>query len=89
MSRRRTGTRYVPVTISLKPSMVDDIEAKLGPKQSRSAWIAKAIQNELKIDDGPVPLSDRSTMRLLSEVRHRPDINGEMKGIIEYWLTKL
>ena len=89
MSRRRTGTRYVPITISLKPSMVDDIEATLGPKQSRSAWISKAITQKLEDDEHAVPLSDRSTVRLLSEIRHRPDINGEMRGIIEYWLTKL
>lgn len=89
MSRRRTGARYVPITISLEPKLIDTIESKLGPKQSRSAWIAKAIMAQLRDDDGAVPLSERSTSRLLSEIRHRQDINGEMKGIIEYWLTKL
>ena len=88
MSRRRTGTRYVPITISLKPSMVDDIEATLGPKQSRSQWIADAIAKKMD-DDDHIPLSAHTTGRLLSEIRHRTDINGEMKGIIEYWLTKL
>jgi hypothetical protein len=47
MSRRRTGTRYVPITISLKPSMIDEIEAKLNAKQSRSEWIAGAIEVKL------------------------------------------
>ena len=89
MSRRRTGTRYVPITISLKPSMVDNIEVELGAKQSRSQWIAKAIDQKLSDDDGAVSLPEYSTMRLLSEVRQRTDINGEMKGIIEYWLTKM
>ena len=89
MSRRRTGSRYVPITISLKPSIVDRIEAELGPRQSRSAWISKAILGQLDNDGGALPLSEASTMRLLSEVRSRQDINGEMKGIIEYWLTKL
>ena len=89
MSRRRTGARYVPITISLEPKLIDTIESKLAPKQSRSAWIAKAIQKELRNDDGAIPLSERSTSRLLSEIRHRQDINGEMKGIIEYWLTIL
>ena len=89
MSRRRTGDRYVPITISLRPTVVDRIEAELGPRQSRSAWISKAILAQLDSDGDAVPLSERTTMRLLSEVRHRKDINGEMKGIIEYWLTKL
>ena len=47
MSRRRTGTRYVPITISLKPAMVDEIETKLDAKQSRSSWIAEVIAKEL------------------------------------------
>lgn len=47
MSRRRTGARYVPITISLKPSMVDDVETKLNQKQSRSMWIADAIHDKL------------------------------------------
>ena len=47
MSRRRTGTRYVPITISLKPSMIDEIEAKLDAMQSRSEWIAGAIEVKL------------------------------------------
>jgi hypothetical protein len=47
MSRRRTGTRYVPITISLTPSMINDIEAKLNAKQSRSMWIASAIEVKL------------------------------------------
>ena len=89
MSRRRTGTRYVPITISLKPSMVDNIEVELGAKQSRSQWIAKAIESQLDDDGSAMRLSDYQTMRLLSEVRHRTDITGEMKGIIEFWLSKM
>ena len=50
MSRRRVNSKYVPITISLKPSMVAEIEEQLSYKQSRSAWIANAIYNEL--DDG-------------------------------------
>ena len=88
MSRRRTGTRYVPITISLKPSMVDDIEATLGPKQSRSQWVADAIAKKMD-DDDHIALAEHSIGRLLSEVRRRSECNGEMKGIIEYWLSKL
>ena len=88
MSRRRTGTRYVPITISLKPSMIDAIEVQLGAKESRSQWIADAIQKKMD-DDENIHLSARPTGRLLSEIRYRADITGEMKGIIEYWLSKI
>jgi metal-responsive CopG/Arc/MetJ family transcriptional regulator len=86
MSRRRTGTRYVPITISLKPSMVDEIEAKLSPKQSRSQWISDAITDKLLPEIHSV--DKLSTNRVLSELRSREDITGEMRGIIEYWLSQ-
>lgn len=88
MSRRRTGTRYVPITISLKPAMVDDIEAELGPKQSRSQWIADAIKKKLDGDDGIEGVDDWSTGYLLSKLSQRTDINGEQKGILSYWLSQ-
>lgn len=62
MSRRRTGSRYVPITISLKPSMVDDIEAVLNAKQSRSEWIAGAI--EQKLDGDGLLIRDASNVQL-------------------------
>lgn len=86
MSRRRTGARYVPITISLKPSMIDDIEAKLSPKQSRSQWIADAIGDKLLPEIHPI--DKLTTNRVLSELRNREDITGEMRGIIEYWLSQ-
>lgn len=62
MSRRRTGTRYVPITISLRPWMVDDIEAVLDAKQSRSQWIADAIKK--KMDDDERTLNDATLLEL-------------------------
>lgn len=87
MSRRRTGARYVPITISLEPKLIDTIESKLGPKQSRSAWIAKAILNQLQNDGGDLTVADASSGYLMSVLRRRPDLNGEQQGIIEYWLS--
>lgn len=48
--RRRVNAKAVPITISLKPSMVADIEEQLTYKESRSEWIADAITAQL--DDG-------------------------------------
>ena len=48
--RKRTGARYVPITISLLPAMVNDVEGELQRKQSRSMWIADAIRKKLDGD---------------------------------------
>ena len=88
MSRRRTGTRYVPITISLKPSMIDAVEVELGAKQSRSQWIADAIDHKLKQDELTTDVNDISTGMLISKLSQRDDINGEQKGILQYWLSQ-
>lgn len=49
--RKRTGKRYVPISISLPMTMVNDIESELDSKQSRSEWIAEAIVNKMKPND--------------------------------------
>lgn len=85
MSRRRTGTRYVPITISLKPSMIDDIEAELSPKQSRSQFIANAIQS--KLDGGGESIAEMETKRLLAALLAR-DLSAHRKGYIRQWLTE-
>ena len=64
MSRRRTGARYVPITISLKPSMVDDIEAVLSPKQSRSAFVAGAVAEKLNGGHG-LTIKDATTTQIM------------------------
>jgi len=45
--RKRTGTRYVPMTISVKPGMINEIEAELDTKESRSEWVCDAISKKL------------------------------------------
>lgn len=87
MSRRRTGARFVPVTISLQPSMLDEIEAKLGPKQSRSAWIARCVRTALDDETDKLGANEASTGYLMSLLSRRKDLNGEQKGILEYWLS--
>ena len=73
--RRRTGERYVPTTISLKPSMVNDIEAELRPKQSRSQWIADAIATKLAGESSP---ADFPTSQLLGVAYNRGHITLNM-----------
>lgn len=61
--RRRSGTRYVPITISLKPALVDDIETELSPGQSRSKWVADAIDAKLN-GGGGVTIGEASDSML-------------------------
>lgn len=84
MSRRRTGTRYVPITISLKPSMVDDIEAELSPKQSRSQFISSAIQS--KLDGDYERIEDIGSIRLCAVLLNRGDITLELFEALRHQL---
>jgi len=76
MSRRRTGARYVPITISLKPSMVDEIETKLNANQSRSAWIAKAIMKELSGEAEFNTYRDGTPMHMFNLFKAKMDRHG-------------
>jgi hypothetical protein len=69
MSRRRTGTRYVPITISLTPSMINDIEAKLNAKQSRSQWISSAI--EVKLSQTTLTTAEATLVQLKLALHYR------------------
>jgi metal-responsive CopG/Arc/MetJ family transcriptional regulator len=84
MSRRRTGTRYVPITISLKPSMVDEIEAELSPKQSRSQFIAAAIS--AKLDGEHERVEEISSLRLCAVLLNRGDITLELFEALRHQL---
>ena len=83
MSRRRTGARYVPITISLKPSMIDDIEAELSPKQSRSQWIASAIDDKLR-GDGAISVGDASALQLVVSLYNRGLFSKSMFDTLKF-----
>lgn len=63
LSRRRTGTGYKPITISLLPSLIAEIETRLSRQQSRSAWIAKAIEE--KLNSNVLTMRDASDKQLM------------------------
>lgn len=84
MSRRRTGTRYVPITISLKPSLVDDIEAELSPKESRSQFISSAIT--AKLDGDHERIEEIPSLRLCAVLLNRGDITLELFEALRHQL---
>jgi len=71
---------HINRTFSLKLSTVEDLNEKVRPKL-RSKFVDRAIQDRLlpeKIDWDMI-----STMRLMSELRHRDDISSFLKRAIE------
>jgi len=75
MSRRRTGKTYVPISISLPSSMIEEMEVELGPNDSRSKWVARAIRNQLDSSSIGTTLSEATTTQLLVVLRNRGLLN--------------
>jgi len=84
MPRRRVGEYFRPVTISLRPWMIAEIETLLGPKQSRSEWIASAI--DAKLDDSGTKVADATDLQLVVALRNREVINEELYQSLRAWL---
>jgi hypothetical protein len=80
MSRRRTRSRYVPITISVKPAVVDDIEAELSPNQSRSKWISEAIDAKLHYID--YDLSSITTKQLIAMLHSRDGVSEQTRSVL-------
>jgi len=80
MSRRRTGTQYVPITISVPATMLNLVEMKLKPKESRSAWIALAIEARLNDADA---LENASVFDLLGWLHFHGVINHQMRTMLQ------
>ena len=87
MSRRRAADPTDSIRITIPRSIHDQIKAELGHKDSRSAWISKACR--MRLQEERPGLDSYSTLRLMSELRYREELNGETKGIITYWLDQL
>lgn len=47
MSRRRTEVRFIPITFSISPALLNEVDEQLRPLDSRSAWIVGAIEQRL------------------------------------------
>jgi len=77
--RKRTGKKYVPITISLENQMINELEMELKPKESRSAWIADAIEDKLNGEDS---FDDASSSRMVSELFMRSVITKEMRDAL-------
>ena len=87
MPRRRAADPTDSIRITIPRSIHDKIKAEIGYEDSRSAWISKACR--MRLQEERPGLDAYSTLRLMSELRYRSELNGEQKGIIQYWLDQL
>lgn len=69
MSRRRTSEYYSPITISLLPSLIRDMEGEIKAKESRSQWIARAI--EMRLEDSALRVRDANDVQLKLALHER------------------
>lgn len=53
--------------------------------KNRSAWIVDACLRKAN-PDNVMTITELSTIRILSELRARTDLNDEQRGIIKYWM---
>jgi len=78
MSRRRSLDKAIPISIALPRSIVARLDQVLGYKDSRSAYIARAIKQELDNRDAfylhEVPVS-----RLRMELYIRKETSAALK----------
>jgi len=78
MSRRRSADKAIPISIALPRSIVARLDQVLAYKDSRSAFIARAIEKQL---DGRESFNVKEvpTSRLRMELYHRAETSAALK----------
>lgn len=68
MSRRRSRNPTKAISITLPQTLLDELDDQLSHEQSRSAWIARAINAKLH---GETSIDDATNLNLLWALRVR------------------
>jgi len=78
MSRRRSADKAIPISIALPRSIVARLDQVLAYKDSRSAFVARAIEKQL---DGRESFNVKEvpTSRLRMEFYHREETSAALK----------
>jgi metal-responsive CopG/Arc/MetJ family transcriptional regulator len=82
MSRPRSRDKCIPITIALPTSLAMKLENALSYSQSRSTWVANAIENKI-LDIKHNPVDDRTTRQLIAQLSMRPDIDESLRLILK------
>ncbi len=87
MNRRIKRNRAVPIHITVPPVLLDEIDARLSHKMSRSNWIRGAC--EMKLDKDVTEVNDLTDKQLVNILRNRHDYDGPAEAILKSLLEVL
>jgi len=87
MNRRIKRNRSVPIHITVPPALLDEIDAQLSHKTSRSNWIRGACEMKLNRDVSEV--QDLTEIQLVNVLRNRCNYEGPGEAILKSLLEIL
>jgi len=87
MNRRIKRNRAVPIHITVPPALLDDIDAQLSHKMSRSNWIRGAC--DLKLGKDVTEVADLTDIQLVNVLRNRCNYEGAQESILKSLLEIL
>ena len=78
MSRRRSADKAIPISIALPRSIVARLDQVLAYKDSRSAYVARALKKQLDNQES-FNVKEVPTSRLRMELYHRAETSAALK----------
>ncbi len=87
MNRRIKRNRAVPIHITVPPALLDEIDARLSHKMSRSNWIRGAC--DLKLGNDITGIQDLTDIQLVNVLRNRCNYEGPGEAILKSLLEIL
>ena len=78
MSRRRSADKHIPISIALPRTIVARLDQVLAYKDSRSAYVARAIKKQLD-DRESFNIKEVPTSRLRMELYYRDETSAALK----------
>tara|TARA_R110000824_G_scaffold78203_1_gene197490 strand:- start:1173 stop:1448 length:276 start_codon:yes stop_codon:yes gene_type:complete len=87
MNRRIKRNRAVPIHITMPPALLDEIDARLSHKTSRSNWIRGAC--DLKLGNDVTGVQDLTDIQLVNVLRNRCNYEGPEEAILKSLLEIL
>lgn len=81
MSRRRSADKAIPISIALPRSVVTRLDQVLAYKDSRSAYIARAITDRMNNLEAS-SVADAPSRQLMAALSSREDVDSTLKHLL-------
>lgn len=89
MSRRRSLNPTKAISVTIPENLLHELDDQLSYSQSRSKFIANAVEEKLKKYDSPSPLvSDSSVRQLMAALVAREETDGVLKKLLLHILSQ-